>query len=459
MTLNEQFYPILLVALTVAITIAGCSAEESSEPAENGVEHPEWSENANIYEVNIRQYTEEGTFDAFRRDHLERLDEMGVDILWIMPIHPIGEENRKGELGSYYSITDYKAVNPEFGDMEDFKALVEEAHERGMKVILDWVANHTAWDHVWTEEHPEWYETNEEGNFTPPVEDWSDVIQLDYENEEMRDAMADAMRFWVEEANIDGYRCDVAEMVPTDFWNRVRSDLDEIKPVFMLAEAEVPEHHEEAFDMSYAWEFHGLMNDIASGEKPLSAIDEQMEKEAENFGADDYRMMFTSNHDENSWNGTVEERMGENAENFAVLSATIHGMPLIYSGQEAGLDKRLEFFERDPISWDELPLEDFYTTLNNLKTNNEALWNGASGGQFTKVETDKEEEVYAYRRIKDDHEVFVMLNFSDEDQEVSMMNGAELADQTYTDVFSGDELIFDDEPISLDANGYLVLEI
>ncbi|MDZ7806689.1 MAG: alpha-amylase family glycosyl hydrolase [Gracilimonas sp.] len=256
----------LLTLLTGTLLVfASCAAPEvdtdnaSIDPV---TAHPEWSKDASIYEVNIRQYSEEGTFNAFRED-LPRLEAMGVDILWLMPIHPIGDENRKGSLGSYYSVQDYKAVNPNFGTEEDFKALVNEAHELGMKVIIDWVANHTAWDSPWTE-NKEWYELDEEGNFMPPRgTDWTDVIQLDFENEEMRAAMTDAMEYWVRDFDIDGYRCDVAGMVPLDFWKNVRTKLDDIKPVFMLAEDEGPEMHE-AFDMTYAWTYAPSIREIAS---------------------------------------------------------------------------------------------------------------------------------------------------------------------------------------------------
>jgi glycosidase len=224
----------------------------------------------------------------------------------------------------------------------------------------------------------------------------------------------------------------------------------------MLAEANVPEHHDEAFDMSYAWDFHFIINEVASGKKPLSALDKQMKIEQKKFDENDYRMMFTSNHDENSWKGTVYERMGENVKVGAVLAATIQGMPLLYSGQEAGLDKRLEFFEKDLINWDELPLEDFYTTLLHLKKENEALWNGKYGGDFIKVETDKPENVYAYKRVKGDDEVFVILNFGDEQQEISLLDIEKTS--TYTNVFTGEEMTIGNNPVSLGAHDFLVLE-
>lgn len=402
-----------LAAITVsALLLSSCAAPEveDAKPAGN-VEHPEWSKNANIYEVNIRQYSEEGTFNAFRED-LPRLQEMGVKILWLMPIHPIGEENRKGELGSYYSVQDYKGINPNFGTEEDFRALVDEAHERDMKVIIDWVANHTAWDHPWTE-NPDWYELTEDGNFMPPRgTDWTDVIQLNYENEDMREAMHDALVYWVDEFDIDGYRADVAGMVPMDFWNEARSRLDEVKPVFMLAEDEGPEMHEEAFDMTYAWTYAHVIREIAAGNEDLNRLTELMEEEETKFPENAYRMYFTTNHDENSWNGTDPGMYGDNFENFAVLSATIDGMPLIYNGQESNLDKQLEFFTKDEIEWKEYEYQPFYTMLLKLNTENEALWNGEFGGDLTIYNSP--ENTYTYKRYKGDDWVFVYLNFGDE---------------------------------------------
>lgn len=394
--------------------LAGCAAEdiETQYTEESGVSTPEWAVDASIYEVNIRQFSPEGSFDAFT-EHIPRLKNMGVDILWLMPIHPIGEKNRKGTLGSYYSIVDYTDVNPKFGDKTDFKNLVEEAHQHDMKVILDWVANHTAWDADWTTTHPEFYETDEEGNFRPPEEDWDDVIQLDVDNPEMQEEMIRSMEYWVREYGVDGYRADVAYMVPLDFWKRAREQLDQIKPVFMLAEAEEPELHE-AFDMTYAWHYAETIRNIGAEEAGLSDLDKALQQNFELFDRNHYRMFFTTNHDENSWNGSDPELYGDNFLNFAVLSATVWGMPLIYNGQESGLDQQLEFFEKDSIDWGNYQYEDFYRTLLDLKSNNTALYNGEMGGSYLKMSTNRDEEIFSYKRINSDDRVFVILNFSDE---------------------------------------------
>lgn len=342
---------------------------------------------------------------------------MGVDILWLMPIHPIGELNRKGTMGSYYAVKDFKAINPEFGTEEDFRALIDAAHELEMKVIIDWVANHSSWDNVWTV-NKDWYTLDDEGSFVPPVEDWSDVIDFNYDNEDMRAAMLDALEYWVREYDIDGYRCDVAGMVPTDFWISAHQKLDEIKDVFMLAEDGEPELLVEAFDMNYAWEFAHVTREIASGEQTFEDLDALLERDDARFPKNGYRMYFTTNHDENSWNGSDIELWGANFENFAVLSATVAGMPLIYTGQESILDKRLEFFEKDEVEWKEYAYEDFYRLLLTIQEQNTALWNGALGGERTRIESP--DGTYAFTRKRGQNEVIVAINITEENQSISV---------------------------------------
>ena len=454
----QTLYTLLLIIPLIAIFfLISCRNTGSGKPRKGipvgYVKHPEWSKNANIYEVNIRQYTPEGTFTAFEK-HLPRLKEMGVDILWFMPVHPIGEKNRKGTLGSYYSVKDYKAVNPEFGTLDDFKSVVEEAHALGMYVIIDWVANHTAWDNPWIYEHPGWYTKDSAGNFVSPF-DWSDVVDLDFDNKELWKAMQDALDYWVTEADIDGYRCDVAGMVPVEFWNETRMRLDKIKPVFMLAEAEEPEHHLYAFDMSYGWEFHHIMNQIANGKMNANAIDSYFKKQDTLYPANAYRMYFTSNHDENSWNGTEFERMGDGARTFALLSATIPGMPLIYSGQEAAFNKRLEFFEKDQIEWDDYPYQDFYSSLLKLKHQNQALWNGDSGGTSQRIKTSDNKSVYAFIREKEGNKILILLNLSGKNVETTLKGTKFIGNSK--EWFTGEHKTLNkNESILLEPWGYLV---
>lgn len=409
-----------LMMIAVACNNAPKESEKATQEENQAIEKqvfsaPGWTKNANIYEVNLRQYTEEGTLKAFAKE-LPRLKDMGVDILWFMPIHPIGEKNRKGSLGSYYAVKDYQAVNPEFGSFEDFKMLVEQAHQLGMYVMLDWVANHTGWDHIWTESNPEFYEVDENGDFISPF-DWTDVIALDYSNQEMRAKMTEALKFWVAEADIDGYRCDVASEVPTEYWEEVRPQLQAIKPVFMLAESEQPDLLEAAFDMNYGWEFHHLMNQVAKGEKAPKDILEYLEREQDKTPDRAMMMYFITNHDENSWNGTIKERLGDADEVMAVLSWTLGGMPLIYSGQEAANEKRLEFFEKDAIDWKDYQKANFYKTLNQFKHEHPAIWNGTNGGEFEFMPTNQDDKVLAFKKKKGDSEVMVLLNLSDKNYE------------------------------------------
>ena len=304
--------------ITLLLILSGTISAQKFSP-------PEWSYNKAIYEVNIRQYTPEGNIKAFEK-HLPELKKLGADILWLMPIHPIGEKNRKGTLGSYYSVKDYKAVNPEFGTLEEFKSLVKMIHKMGMYVIIDWVANHTAWDNEWIIDYPEFYTKDSLGNIISPNPDWTDVADLNFENKKLWSEMIDALKFWVEECDIDGYRCDVAGMVPIEFWIEARTELQKIKNVFMLAEWDTPEVHL-AFDMTYDWNLHKIMNGIAKKEKTVVDLIQQLEKNEKDFSENAFRMQFTSNHDENSWNGTVFERLGDGVETFAVLTCVIPDMP------------------------------------------------------------------------------------------------------------------------------------
>jgi 1,4-alpha-glucan branching enzyme len=384
------------------------------------LKHPKWSKNATIYEVNVRQYTKEGTFKAFEA-HLPRLKEMGIDIIWLMPIHPIGEKNRKGTLGSYYAVKDYYGVNPEFGTLEDLKALVKKIHAMGMYVILDWVANHSAWDNKLVTEHPEWYTKTPEGNFQPtPWYDWEDIIDFDYEQPGIRKYMTEALKYWVKEADIDGYRCDVAGFMPTDFWENARAELDQIKPVFMLAEWESRDLHKKAFDMTYAWSLWDKMHAAAKGDKSIGGLVEYMAHDVGSFPKDSYRMTFTDNHDKNSWEGNQYSNFGEGLEACIVLASVINGMPLVYSGQEAGLNRSLKFFEKDLIEWKEHKNAQLYKQLFELKHKNQALWNGAWGGEMVRIFNDKPEQVISFVREQKGNKVIPIINFSNKPAKVKL---------------------------------------
>jgi hypothetical protein len=392
---------------------------------------PEWVQNATIYEVNVRQFTPEGTFAAFEKQ-LPRLKDMGVDIIWLMPIHPIGELNRKGSLGSYYAVRDYRAINPEFGTHEDFRRLVSSAHELGMKIIIDWVANHTSPDHLWIEEgRLDWYTLDSLGKVQPTIgTDWWDVADLNYDNEELRSEMIECMSYWVRDFDIDGYRCDVAGWVPMDFWNKARAALDQIKPVFMLAEAEGKELYT-AFEMTYGWEFHHIMNDVAKGKKNAADIQAYFERAELPEGA--FHMNFTSNHDENSWNGTEMERMGDARFAMAVMAATIQGMPLVYNGQETSLDRRLKFFDKDSINWDKMDLVNFYSRLLHMHQNTPALYVGMKQAAPKFLSTKSEKDLLVYTREQGDSKVLVLLNLSAQTKKVVLSADAA---GTYMNLFT-----------------------
>lgn len=379
---------------------------------------PVWARNANVYEVNVRQFSRDGTFVAVEAQ-LPRLKRMGVKILWFMPIQPIGEKNRKGALGSYYAIKDYTAINPEFGTMADFKRLVRAAHAQGMKVIIDWVANHTAWDHPWVAQHPGWFKTDETGKIVsvrfgapPNLEEWTDVVALDYTKPGVADAMIAAMTFWLRETGIDGFRCDVAGLVPEPFWARVRAELDRVKPVFMLAESDDAKLHARAFDMTYNWKPYQAFVKIAKGEASAADLRALYATPDPAFGPNDWRMVFTTNHDENSWHGSDAEFYGPRFRAFATLAATLPGMPLIYNGQESGLAKRLQFFEKDPIDWSSYANADFYQHLLALKRDNRALWMGTAGGSMTVLDAGHP-DLFAFERRKGANRVWVVANLSD----------------------------------------------
>ncbi len=401
--------------------------------------------NSVVYELNIRQATVEGTFAAAEQ-YLPELKELGVDIVWLMPISPIGVEARKGSLGSYYSIIDYKAINPEFGTMEDFKSFLDKAHELGMKVIIDWVANHTSRDaNWWKEGKSDWY-VMDENTGLPIVEyDWTDIAKLNYENEDMRLAMIDALKFWVE-MGVDGYRCDVAMNVPGDFWKSAWEQVRAINPdVYLLAEGEETWLHESGFEATYAWELHHIFNAMAKGgsetknvagdgtiktdAKYVKDLKEYLERDDQKYPAPAMRLMFTSNHDENSWAGTEFERMGDAHKTFAALTFVLpKSQPLIYTGQEIGLNRRLAFFEKDSIE-ELVDLEygkeyrDFYKSLTKFRHENSALACGQSVAPIVYVD-DAPESVLAFTRENEQNKVLCIFNFSAEPQSVTLSENA-----------------------------------
>ena len=392
-----------IILLAVAALCLGACAEQY---------HPEWTYDSVVYEVNVRQFSPEGTFKGVEAQ-LPRLKDLGVDVLWLMPMYQIGEVERKGTLGSYYAISDYKSVNPEFGTMEDFEHLLSVAHEQGFKVILDWVANQTAPDHVWMEGKPaDFYERDAEGNAIWEY-DWTDTRSLNYENEEVWAAQDDAMRFWLEKG-VDGFRCDAAGEVPADFWYAIMPQMNKDYPeAYFLAEAERDNlaDSRKTFDANYAWELHHLLNSLAQGSKTVQDLKDYVARDAARFPKEAFRLTFTSNHDENSWAGTEFEREGAAADACAVLCFTLpQSQPLIYTGQEIGLDRRLAFFEKDPITdWSANEHTAFWKKLVELKHNNPALAAGERGGKI--VWWEAPEGWVAFHRDCKDNRVIVIANF------------------------------------------------
>lgn len=442
-----------LCGIALLSFLCACSTQAKKE---NVAEPSQWWNDATIYEINTRQFSPQGTFAEVEKQ-LPRLKDMGVDILWFMPVQPIGVLNRKGSLGSYYSISDYTAVNPEFGTMDDFKRLVNKAHDLGMKVILDWVANHTSWDAKWINNEG-WYSLDSTGKKYSPY-DWSDVVELNYDNAQMKSEMINEMKYWINSANIDGFRADMAHEVPTSFWEEASDSLKAIRPdLFMLAESENPDLMSRAFDMNYAWELHHVMNSLAKNQIKADSLWRFYDKKNQQFGKDDIQMIFTSNHDENSWAGTEFERMGDAAPAFAALTYVLPGMPLIYNGQEAGFNRRLAFFEKDSIDWAKSQLEKYsplYRNLNALRKANKALWSGTDGGSFERVNNNMPGEVFSFIREKEQNQVLGVFNFTSQMVEVLLQDKP--LDGEYNMLGSDKKAkISEHEPIVLPPYGYAV---
>lgn len=429
-----------------AIAMMGCK-KNSEDIASTTIEKfsPAVEENSVIYEVNIRQYSPEGTFNAFTKD-IPQLKELGVKIIWVMPIFPISQTKRKATggddskfasempaaeqhkyLGSYYAVSDFKKVNPEFGTIEDFRNLVKTAHENGIYVILDWVPNHTGWDHVWIKNHPEYYTKNAKGEIIDPINPetgkswgWTDVADLNYDNQNLRKAMTADMMYWIKDEAIDGFRCDVAGNVPLDFWQQAIPQLRKQKSIFMLAEAWEPALlKNNLFDMAYGWDGHHTMNKIAQGKETVKQFDAYIEKINKNYEANDILMNFVDNHDENSWNGTIKSRLGEAEEAMTALTYLMPGMPLVYSGNEYGLEHSLKFFEKDSIPKIKGKQWELRTKLGKIKNEIDALHGGKNKANYKRLNASNE-NVLAFERMKNGKKVIYLANLSAKPVSVSL---------------------------------------
>lgn len=395
-----------------------------------------WAINTNVYEVNIRQYTSEGNFNAFQK-HIPRLKAMGVDVLWFMPITPISKLNRKGSLGSYYACSSYREINPEFGTLEDFKKIVSFAHQSGMKVIIDWVANHTGWDHEWTKTNPAFYKINHEGHFYD-AHGWDDVIDLNYSNPHLRTAMIESMKYWIDECDIDGFRCDMAMLTPVDFWMQARQSLEPVKKIFWLAELDPLDNPEymQVFDSAYTWRWMNAAKQFKEeGARNIHFLREVL-FQYNQIPPNALAAWFTSNHDENSWNGTEYEKYAEMVIPLAVFCATWKGLPLIYSGQELPNIKRLSFFDKDCIDWQEsIQLHNFYKILLGIRNTHPSFLGKPAVQSFLQIRNSVEHHVLSYKRVVNNHCCLVMINFSQYDlSEVEFETDVPRGD--YTEIFS-----------------------
>ncbi|MBI2427384.1 MAG: alpha-glucosidase C-terminal domain-containing protein [Ignavibacteriales bacterium] len=417
----------------------------------------DWVKSGIIYEVYTRAFSKEGNFAGVEK-RLPELKKLGVSILWIMPIHPVGVEKRKGTLGSPYSIQDYYGVNPEFGTLDDFKQLVNKSHELGFKIVIDLVANHTAWDSKMINEHPEWFTKDTSGNFVPPVADWSDVVDLNYDNKDLRAYMIEMMKYWVQDVGIDGFRCDVSEMVPTDFWNEARAALDSIKPVFMLSEGMYAEHHLKAFDATYGWNSYHTMAQIFKGEKPASEMDSVLIRESMAYPKGSLRMRFSSNHDENAWDMPDVEKFGkEGVKLAAVLTNTFPGIPLLYNGQEVGNNVKLGLFEKFEIDWKKgKEWTEFYKKVYTIRRSNPSL----ATGDYQYVKNNRPEHVYSFIRTDGMNTILALFNFSNSERTVTLELPKAFPSLKFTNAFTGKKAAYRNvAKVTLPKFGYRVFVV
>ncbi len=451
----SKFFRLILAGCAFAVGVLAAAEPPQICSGQPALGQPDWVRQAVIYEINVRQYSADGSFAAVAAD-LPRIRDLGANVLWFMPIHPIGELNRKGSLGSYYAIKDYYGINPEFGTAADFKQLVDSAHAQGLRVILDWVGNHTAWDHPLTREHPDYYVRDHQGRFQPPTGfDWTDVIQLDFSNPAVLDYEYDAMAYWIQNYGIDGFRCDFATGVPTTFWNDLSARLRALRPdLFLLSESELPQHQLRAFNASYGFDMMHTINAVAQGRADVSRLDDTLARSRIRFPEGSALLYYTSNHDENSWQGTEFGRLGGGAAPFAVLTFVLDGIPLIYNGQEIGLDRRLEFFERDPIAWTpNVSLTSFYRTLAQLRCAHPALRTGAA---MRRIPSTQNESIYALLREAGSQRVLAILNLTARDATADLHDPG-LAGN-WRDAFSGEAVAQTAHvPVALRAWAFRVL--
>ncbi len=403
-SMGELYRPVSLVPQNRALEMykSDC-ASAKARPSE------EWVRDAVIYEVYLRSFSHQGSFRVLEQ-RLPELKDLGVNVIWLMPIHPVGDLNRKGTLGSPYAVQDYYGINPEYGTLDDFRSLVKSVHAIGMRIIIDLVAEHAAWDSRLVMEHPEWFVKNDEGAITSPNPIWSDVAELNYGHHELRKYMIEMMKYWVRDIGVDGFRCDAAKNVPVSFWEHARTELDKIKPVMMLAESALPEHHFDAFDVTYSWDVYDALSDVIDRTTDATVFNDILTLEYYRFPKGSLKLRFNTNHDENAWDAPAVAKFSpKGARTTAVLSFTYPGVPLIYNGEEAGNDKKLSLFEKVDIDWTKnLEFRAFYQVLAELRSSHGAL----RRGEYVPVINSGGGKVLSFVRRLGDDQVLVVLNLS-----------------------------------------------
>lgn len=377
----------------------------SQAPVPTAAPDTSWVTRSALYEVFVRDFSAKGNLRGVIAG-LDRIQSAGADVVWLMPIHPVGVVNRKGSLGSPYAVRDYRAIDPAYGTAEDFRALVKAVHARGMKLILDWVPDHTAPDHRWVREHPDFYVRNDRGEPSVPrgpdgkLTDWTDVVQLDYRNPEVRREMIASMRWWLTEFGIDGFRVDVAGFVPYDFWREAVPALRASVPrrILLLAEWADPELHRLGYDLTYGWDSYKRLKEVWKG-APASTFIQQELADLKAMPTGGMRMRFTTNHDETAWDNPPVTLFGGSAGARVafVAIALLPGRPLLYNGQEVESSQKLGLFEREPVAWnqsDGAAARAFYRRVVQLARSHPSLL----AGELREIKTSAPEDVIAYRR-------------------------------------------------------------
>lgn len=419
---------------------------------------PDWVSHAVIYEVFVSDFSEEGTFQAII-PRLGELKDLGITTLWLMPIHPIGVEGRKGVLGSPYAVMDYYGINPNYGTKNDFKDLVHAVHANGMKIILDVVANHTSPDNAWMDEHSDWYTQGPDGEPTVPISpdgnptDWTDTVDLNYDSEELRAEMINMLRYWIEEFDIDGYRCDVATWVPYDFWKDAIVALREIKPILMLAESDDIRIHDSGFDLTYAWPEYDKMKEVWEG-APVSELVQLITHIEDELPDGTGRLRFTTNHDETAWDAPPPAVFGGKiaAKAAYILTSTLPGVPLIYTGQETGIDVNVSFFEQTAYDWTaNRDVRTFFEDYFDFFHESSAL----KGGSLAFL-APEENDIMMFERTSGGERLIVVVNVRNRESSVDVP--ASLQGTTGADVFT-DEIVSFSDALILEPHEYHVVRV